>query len=176
MNSWHMLEGLLAIALTLGNGLPQSCSELPLPPISLEPPPSVPSQPEVPGSTIEQAIFEQINAHRQSQGLTSLAYSSVIAEQSRQHSVAQSQQGRISHDGFDQRVAAIAQAIRYRSAGENVASNRGYADPASQAVTGWLNSPGHRQNIEGDFNQTGIGVVQSSDGTYYFTQIFIRTR
>lgn len=176
MNSRHVAGGLLAVALTLGNGLPQSCRELPLPPISSQPSPSVSSLPEVPESAFEQEIFEQINAHRQSQGLPALAYSAAIAEPCRQHSLEMSQQGQISHDGFEQRVEAIAQFIRYRSAGENVASNRGYADPPSQAVTGWLNSPGHRRNIEGDFNLTGIGVVQAADGTYYYTQIFIRSR
>ena len=33
-------------------------------------------------------------------------------------------------------------------------------------------SPGHRKNIEGHFDMTGIGVTKSSDGTIFFTQMF----
>jgi uncharacterized protein YkwD len=168
---WH---GVAALGLLIGDKLPQACNQLPLPPVISNPSPTTPAAPELPSNAIEQQVFDQINAYRQSKGLVPLAYSAVIAQQSKQHSVEMSQRGAISHDGFEQRVEAIAQSIRYRSAGENVASNRGYADPASKAVTGWLNSPGHLQNIEGNFNLTGIGVVQAPDGTYYLTQIFIR--
>jgi len=175
MLNWPMMEGMLAIALTLGSGLP-SCSDVSLPPISSQASPSVTAQAETPDDAVEQAIFEQINTHRQAQGLTPLIYSTVIADQSQQHSATMAQQSRLSHDGFEQRVAAIAQSIPYRGAGENVASNQGYSDPAAQAVVGWLNSAGHRQNIEGDFDLTGIGVVQAADGTYYLTQIFVRSR
>jgi uncharacterized protein YkwD len=81
-----------------------------------------------------------------------------------------------SHDGFQQRVAAIARTIPYNRAAENVAYNQGYSDPVRQAVQGWLKSTGHRQNIEGSFNLTGIGIAQNAKGEYYFTQVFIRRR
>ncbi|WP_231590801.1 CAP domain-containing protein [Hymenobacter terrenus] len=45
---------------------------------------------------------------------------------------------------------------------------------AADFVNGWLNSPGHRANIEGNFTRTGIGVATSSTGRIYSTQIFIR--
>jgi len=41
-------------------------------------------------------------------------------------------------------------------------------------VQGWLKSPGHRKNIKGDFDVTGIGVSKNAQGDYYFTQIFIK--
>jgi uncharacterized protein YkwD len=40
-------------------------------------------------------------------------------------------------------------------------------------VDGWKNSPEHRKNMLGDFSLTGIGIAQSNDGGYFFTQIFI---
>ena len=43
-------------------------------------------------------------------------------------------------------------------------------------MTAWLNSPGHRKNIEGDFTHIGIGVVKNDAGVYYFTQIFLKKR
>jgi uncharacterized protein YkwD len=45
---------------------------------------------------------------------------------------------------------------------------------AREVVDGWLRSPGHRRNIEGDFRLTGIGVATARNGMVYFTQIFIK--
>jgi len=41
-------------------------------------------------------------------------------------------------------------------------------------VDGWLNSPGHKKNIEGNFTLTGIGYARDHKGNIYFTQIFSR--
>ena len=76
-----------------------------------------------------------------------------------------------SHSGFDRRIEALS--ISYRSAAENVAYNQGYRDPVKQAVEGWIESEGHRQNLTGNYNLTGIGAVKNQQGEYYFTQIFI---
>jgi uncharacterized protein YkwD len=83
-------------------------------------------------------------------------------------------QGRTAfgHAGFQQRMRASG--VAYSSAAENVAYNQGYSDPAAQAVAGWIKSEGHRRNIVGDFNLTGIGAVTNKTGMCYFTQIFIR--
>ena len=78
------------------------------------------------------------------------------------------------HAGFEQRVEAINRIIPYRTAAENVAFNKGYSNPTQQAIEGWIKSNGHRINIEGQYNLTGIGVVKNAKGEYYFTQIFIR--
>ncbi|MEB3181224.1 MAG: CAP domain-containing protein, partial [Nostocaceae cyanobacterium] len=124
---------------------------------------------------LEQAVFSQINQHRQSKGLAPLTLNATVSNQARQHS--QNMAGGkvpFGHDGFEQRITTIRKEITVVSAGENVAFNRGASDPVKQAVTGWLNSPGHRRNIEGNFNLTGIGVSRNSKGEIYFTQIFIR--
>ena len=74
------------------------------------------------------------------------------------------------HQGFQERVAAAG--IPYKSAAENVAYNN-YPDPATAAVEGWIASEGHRRNIEGNFDLTGIGVFRNEKGTYYLTQLFM---
>ena len=46
---------------------------------------------------------------------------------------------------------------------------------AKEVVEGWLNSKGHRENIEGNSTYTGIGLAKASDGRIYFTpQIFLQ--
>lgn len=77
-----------------------------------------------------------------------------------------------SHYNFSQRVQAIA--ISSQAAAENVAKNRDYGDPTTQAVQGWLMSSGHLNNIRGHYNLTGIGVAVNSKDEVYITQIFIR--
>lgn len=55
---------------------------------------------------------------------------------------------------------------------ENVAA--GY-DPAS-VVDAWINSPGHRANLLGDYNYVGIGYATNPGSEYgsYFTQDFAK--
>lgn len=127
--------------------------------------------------TLEQAVLTQINQYRSSRKLPPLALDARISEQARGHSQAMAN-GRVpfSHNGFQQRVTSIGRTIPYSRAAENVAYNQGYSDTVGQAVQGWLKSTGHRQNIEGSFDLTGIGIAQNAKGEYYFTQIFIRRR
>ncbi|MGK7875721.1 MAG: CAP domain-containing protein [Xenococcaceae cyanobacterium] len=140
--------------------------------------PSKPASSEISNSgsltTLEQSIHQQVNQYRQSLNLPALRLEPRISQQARIHSERMAK-GTVpfSHAGFEQRVQAIGREISYRSAAENVAVNQGYGDPATQAVQGWIRSSGHRQNMEGQFDLTGIGVAKNAAGEYYFTQIFI---
>lgn len=61
--------------------------------------------------------------------------------------------------------------LKFSSAGENIAY--GQKTP-QQVVTAWMNSPGHRANIlSPSYTQTGVGAAKKSDGTLYWTQMFI---
>jgi len=61
--------------------------------------------------------------------------------------------------------------IDYRHAGENVAM--GFGTPEA-VMKGWMESPGHRDNIlNGDYEKIGVGVVVGADKTYYWTQLFM---
>jgi uncharacterized protein YkwD len=124
-------------------------------------------------NTLESSIHQQVNQYRQERNLPPLTLDSRISQVARKHSQAMADgKAPFSHQGFEQRIKAIA--IPYRSAAENLAFNQGYSQPDRLAVEGWIKSSGHRQNMEGNYNLTGIGVVQNSNGEYYFTQIFIR--
>lgn len=124
-------------------------------------------------ATLEQSVFNQINNYRATQGLPALTRNAAIDNQARIHSQNMAN-GTVpfGHTGFPERVKAIG--IPYRAAGENVAYNQGYSDPATIAVQGWLKSPGHLANIRGNYDKTGIGVAKNSRGEIYFTQIFLR--
>jgi uncharacterized protein YkwD len=76
------------------------------------------------------------------------------------------------HDGFRERIDVIREKLgTIHVAAENVASG---PMSAREVVDGWLHSPGHRRNIEGDFRLTGIGLAFGANGMIYFTQIFMK--
>ena len=123
---------------------------------------------------IAKLTHQKVNKYRGSLGLTPLKFNASIAKQAKIHSTKMAQQKvEFSHKGFQGRLKALEDTIDYRSAAENVAYNMGYKNPAEKVVKGWIKSDGHRKNMEGDYNLTGIGVAVNPDGEYYFTQIFI---
>jgi uncharacterized protein YkwD len=128
-------------------------------------------------AALERKALIQINQHRARRGLPALTANATITQQARLHSQNMaSGRVRFSHQGFQQRLQAIARVIPIRAMAENIAYNSGYSDPVTVAVQGWLKSPGHKINIEGNYNLTGIGVAKSRTGAYYFTQVFVRNR
>lgn len=78
----------------------------------------------------------------------------------------------VGHLGFEKRFSAIRQEIpNSRQAAENVAS--GYRS-IDAVVKGWIHSPGHRQNILGSYNLTGIAISYDKNHTPYYTQVFAK--
>ena len=128
---------------------------------------------------MELDILELVNFYRDSISnvidtinLEMLLMDDFIREEARAHSIDMaSGELPLGHDGFSDRVNRIHEELGLGSAGENVAS--GFTT-AESVVKAWIESPSHRYNIEGDYNETGIGVVQNDDGVYYYTHIFYK--
>ena len=128
-------------------------------------------------SALEQQVHDLINSHRSSIGLKPLNYSEEIADVARRHSrnMANGYVG-MGHEGVEERGRVLLRTIRYTEFAENVGANSLAGSSTVQAaVTGWLNSPGHRANLEGNFDLTGVGVAHSGN-SFFFTQIFLTTR
>jgi uncharacterized protein YkwD len=124
---------------------------------------------------LENKIYQQVNQYRQSRGLPLLLLNRIISQQARLHSQRMAT-GLVpfSHQGFEERAQTIGFSIPYQSVGENVAVNQGYDDPVKVAVDGWIKSKGHRENMQGNFDSTGIGVATDNQGKIYLTQIFLK--
>ncbi len=126
---------------------------------------------------LEEEINRKVNQYRLSKNLPPLTMNAEISYVARQHSRDMaSKKTTFSHDGFDNRAEAVGKTIPYRSFAENLAYIKGYPNLADVAVKGWINSPGHRKNMEGNFNLTGVGIAKNADGEYYFTQLFLLER
>ena len=122
-------------------------------------------------STLEKEILQLINQHRTQNGLLPLTFEDNIQELSMEHSSNMATKQRpFGHDGFQQRAETLLSNLNGIGAAENVAMGQ---RSAQEVVSSWLNSPGHRKNIEGDFNLTGIGIAHEGVIVYY-CQIFIK--
>ncbi|RYG26389.1 MAG: CAP domain-containing protein, partial [Chitinophagaceae bacterium] len=78
----------------------------------------------------------------------------------------------VNHDQFQQRANNIMEVVGAVKVNENIAYN--YQQP-SGALHAWLNSPGHKANIEGNFTHFGVSVsVDPTTGKKYYTNIFVK--
>lgn len=116
-------------------------------------------------------ILFLINEHRTSIGLETIRrdqqHASAYAVN---HSKYMIEKDKISHDNFNFRNNGMKNRGA-KSVGEVVAY--GYTN-AENVVNAWLNSPSHKSVIEGPYAFTGFGIIQNSQGQYYFTQLFYR--
>lgn len=126
-------------------------------------------------TVMEQSILNEINTYRASKRLKPLQMVELITDAATKHSKDMGR-GRVpfGHDGFDDRMDKLMRKIDNANAcAENVAFGK---FTAQEVVRKWIESPGHKKNIEGKYNLTGIGVYLGKDGYPYFTQIFINQR
>lgn len=122
-------------------------------------------------TSITDEILLLVNTHRESKGLNKLVRNTTADNLAINHSKYMIAQDKISHDNFKSRTENLRRNENAKGTGENVAY--GYKT-AQKVVNAWLNSSGHKENIEGNFTHTGIAAVQNSEGTYFFTQLFYR--
>ena len=126
-----------------------------------------------PIETINVQLVDQVryflNNHRENIGIATLAKgSSLSSALAGRHCNYMIYTSKISHDGFTERSRILS----LNGAGvvaENVAA--GYDDPF-MLVSAWLNSPSHREAIEGNYTHVGINAMKDAFGRYYFTAIF----
>lgn len=125
-------------------------------------------------TAIQNAILVHINEYRQKHGLSPLKMDNNIVKEAKNHSLDMANHTMsFGHKYFKSRIDRLHAEIPNSNAGaENVAYN--YKD-AQDVVKNWVRSPGHRRNIEGNYNLTGIGIARDQKGKIYFTQIFLRT-
>lgn len=127
---------------------------------------------------MEEQVLQQINEIRQQQGLETLRKNEKLAQVARNYSRRMAEQGFFAHtspqgDTLVDRVRAVG--IFFFAVGENLFTSTNIAQPVPRAIAGWMDSPGHRQNVlRPEYRETGIGVWKQGN-SYYFTQLFMRS-
>lgn len=121
----------------------------------------------------EKTIFDLTNVFRVAHGKTILKWHEALAGVARKHSKDMSDRNFFSHEnpsGYSPFDRILADGIDYHTAAENIAA--GYTS-AFSAHSGWVNSPGHRDNLLRDIEYLGVGVYIGGEFVNYFTQDFI---
>lgn len=119
-------------------------------------------------------VLDEVNKYRHSRGLAPLKLNAYMSREAALHSrdMANKRMG-FGHKDFDKRIKRIYAKVQFCRAGaENIAY---FKISPREVVRKWLTSPGHRRNIEGHYNLTGIGLARDKKGWVYYTQIFLRT-
>ena len=101
----------------------------------------------------EVEIMQLINDYRLSVGLNKLEIVNHISYKSEEHNLYMITNNVVNHNDFVARSENIMKTLGAKSVGENIAYN--YSTPKA-VLDAWLASPGHRENIEGNFTHFGI--------------------
>lgn len=122
-------------------------------------------------NSTEIEAMDLINDYRVSVGLNKLEKINHISYKSEEHDNYMIINNVVNHDDFVSRSENIMEVLGAKKVGENIAYN--YNSPKA-AVEAWLKSPGHKENIEGDYTNFGIAIRVNSDGKKYYTNIFVK--
>lgn len=113
-----------------------------------------------------------INDYRLSIGLNALEKINHISFKCEEHNNYMIANNVVDHNDFTSRSNNIIAVLGAKKVGENVAYNYRTSEAAVRA---WLDSPGHKENIEGDFTHFGLSVTTDpKTGKKYYTNIFAK--
>lgn len=121
-------------------------------------------------------ILDLVNAERAAEGLNPVTWNSTLAEQADTYACEMVHYRFFDHvnpvTGSTLRDRAGQFGYDYLMIGENLAA--GQRTP-QQAMTDWMDSPGHRANIlEPEFTELGVGIRLGGEYGYYWVQEFGR--
>lgn len=125
-----------------------------------------------PASAELSELVDLVNRYRRSKGLGTLAWDERVARVAKAHSNDMVRRGFFSHKSPDGRTPfdrLHAVGIQYHAAAENIAEGQ---ETAEEVFRSWMNSPGHRKNLENaSYTHQGIGLHR-----HHWTHILIRPR
>ena len=135
---------------------------------------------------VEELIIVLVNAERQQHDLSTLSEDSLLTSLAREHSISMVENDFFGHERYPGERPLSYNMSPGTIRGENLAKipTRQYIpgpylslqEVCEWAVSGWMDSDGHRANIlEPRYTLTGVGVSFSDEGDFsylYITQIF----
>jgi uncharacterized protein YkwD len=120
----------------------------------------------------ELELANRINSYRVSVGKNALEIVNHVSYKSLEHNQYMITNNVVNHDYFDSRANNIIQVLGAVRVGENVAYN--FSTP-NAVLNAWLNSAGHKQNLDGDYTHFGISIkVNPANGKKYYTNMFMK--
>jgi uncharacterized protein YkwD len=126
-----------------------------------------------PPDPVVKLLVEAHNAKRADAGLAPLTLDPLLCEAALTHAESMAKTGILEHEGpedgstFAERIERTG--YKHRAAGENIASG---AKTVPDVMDDWMNSPGHKKNIMGDFEQMGAARVKDTEGRWFWAVEF----
>ncbi len=135
--------------------------------------------PALPAHYLEERLLQLTNDERAGHGVSAVRASAVLAQAARHHAEEMVRLRYVSHvsptpgrrDVVD-RVALVGGTMR--AVGENLAAvPAGGLDLPERVIEGWMQSPGHRQNLLAErWTHVGFGAQEAPDGRLVVVQLF----
>lgn len=125
-----------------------------------------------------QDLEARVDWHRQIHGLSPLQSSDVLAHAARHHGERMRDMHFFAHDDPFDRSDPIKRVRRFDKSlwlvvAENIAAGQW---AATQVMQGWLNSPGHRANVErAGLDAVGTAVVLGGEHRSYTVQLYAKS-
>ncbi|MDG3006268.1 CAP domain-containing protein [Paludisphaera mucosa] len=118
------------------------------------------------------ALLKAHNAERAEAKLAPMTLDDLLTKAARGHAQDMAERRKMSHEGGDgsspfDRIKR--EGYHYLKSGENVAA--GQRNVAS-VMRSWMDSPGHKKNILGEFTQMGAAQAKDDDGEPYWCVVF----
>ncbi|MEK6302194.1 MAG: CAP domain-containing protein [Acidobacteriota bacterium] len=127
---------------------------------------------------LEKECLEQVNLVRKAHGVSTLGFDEELLQVARAYSRRMAEEKFFAHEdpeGRTVRQRVDLARIKWQMLGENLAFSNGYLSPVAASLHGWMESEPHRRNmLDPSYTLSAIGVWISSNGTVYFTEIFLR--
>lgn len=125
---------------------------------------------------LEAELLAETNAARARNGLGPLMMDESLALAARHHAQEMASLGYLAHESPSDGIRNLSQRLNrsgamMEAAAENLAFLQHVPDLAVATVQGWLDSPGHRTNLLGQYNLVGFGSAQTDSGGHYVVQV-----
>ncbi|WP_165244247.1 CAP domain-containing protein [Paludisphaera soli] len=134
---------------------------------------SAPSPAEQPAAPdLRQTLLDAHNQERAAEKLPPLTLDDQLDEAARLHAQDMVDHDKMTHEGADgstpsERVRRVG--YHYLKTGENVAM---WQRDVPAVMEAWMESPGHKKNILGEFTQMGAAKVDDDEGRPYWCVVF----
>lgn len=123
----------------------------------------------VQNADFEATVVELVNQRRADADLPPLKLVAELSAAARYHAADMTQDGYFEHNSYDRENDQVVEVCGWSERvegyyagasrlGENIAA--GYRTPA-EVMDGWMNSPGHRNNILGNYTEIGVGYYNN---------------
>ncbi len=126
---------------------------------------------------LERDLLDLTNAERRRMGLSTLLPDEALALAARHHAQEMVSLNYFSHSSPTPRNATLSQRVAQAgSAAIGVGENLALVGPqevAQRSVQGWMESPGHRENLlRPDYTHVGFGTARDASGRVFVAQVF----